>query len=113
MQSILPTEPLDPATIPARMEAYIRSFEGEDEEVPFNVCSELFQIGLPVFPALIQALHHDHPTVRKAAARVLGTLGDAAASPALRDALQDRDWQVCWFAAEALGNMGDRDATLI
>ncbi|MGC8880568.1 MAG: HEAT repeat domain-containing protein, partial [Anaerolineae bacterium] len=48
--------------------------------------------------------------VRQAAARALGKIGDAAAVPALIEALRDEDEDVRQAAAEALGKIGDAAA---
>jgi len=48
--------------------------------------------------------------VRWAAAKALGQIGDPQATPALIQALQDKDRDVRRAAAEALGQIGDRQA---
>jgi HEAT repeat protein len=57
---------------------------------------------------LIEALKHEQPTVRKAAARRLGQLGPAAkpAVPALAEALADKDSEVRQAVTETIGRLG-------
>jgi bilin biosynthesis protein len=61
-------------------------------------------------PALREALKDQNKDVRCAAAKALAKLGEPAI-PALREALKDKeDWRVRRAAAEALGNLGDRES---
>ena len=62
-------------------------------------------------PYLRQALKNEDWQIRRAAARMLGQIGDPQATPALIQALQDEDWRVREAAAEALGQIGDPQAT--
>ena len=55
---------------------------------------------------LIRALHSPHPTVRRQAAKCLGTCNDTRVLPPLRDALRDADGTVRTTAAEALTARG-------
>ncbi len=58
--------------------------------------------------AVARALRYRHDsTVRRAAARALGDLGDRAAAPALIGSLADEDSSVRAEAARALGRLGD------
>jgi len=58
--------------------------------------------GAPAVPALIQALGDSDRAVRRAAAWVLGDLGDPQAVPALIQALVDIDWVVSAAAQQAI-----------
>ena len=48
-------------------------------------------IGEPSVPALIQALKHSHPSIRRGAAQALGVMGETKAVPVLIEALKDGD----------------------
>ena len=60
----------------------------------------------PVLIDLLEAANDLNARARAAAA--LGAVGGPLASPALRVALRDRDWQVRAQAASSLGALGDR-----
>ncbi len=62
----------------------------------------LLRIGEPALWALVGALKHHHIPVRKAAAELLGRIGDERAVSALQSALKDRDWEVREAARAAL-----------
>ena len=54
---------------------------------------------------MLAALKDESPSVRAAAAKALGALGDPAAVPALFDLLKDKKESVRASAAAALGKM--------
>lgn len=69
----------------------------------------LVALGKPAVPSLIQLLSHRKPHVRWEAAKALGGIADPIAASALVNALDDRDGDVRWLAAEGLAALG-RDA---
>jgi len=62
----------------------------------------LLKIGEPAVEPLMAALKHHHIPIRKAAAELLGRIGDQRAVSALQSALKDRDWEVREAARAAL-----------
>ncbi|MGQ9476792.1 MAG: HEAT repeat domain-containing protein [Actinomycetota bacterium] len=68
----------------------------------------LLKIGEAALEPLMAALKHHHISVRKAAAELLGRLGDRRAVSALRSALKDRDWEVREAAQAALESLNQR-----
>lgn len=83
----------------------LQALEGDDLWVRLAVTDALIKIGIPSVSGLIDAVRHDNKAVRRAAAKALGKIGDAAAVPALRNALDDGDDAVRRFAAEALDRL--------
>ncbi len=67
-------------------------------------------IGEPALGPLMAALKHHHIPVRKAAAQLLGCIGDPRAASALQSALKDRDWEVREAARAALDAIRGRDS---
>jgi HEAT repeat protein len=63
-----------------------------------------------LWPRLQRALKAEDWWVRRAAAEVLGRIGDPQAVPALLEALKDRDGDVRRAVADALGIIGDTQA---
>ncbi|MDI6874331.1 MAG: HEAT repeat domain-containing protein [Actinomycetota bacterium] len=70
----------------------------------------LLKIGEPALGPLMDALKHHHIPVRKAAAELLGRMGDERAVSALQSALKDRDWEVREAARVALESIRRRDS---
>jgi len=70
----------------------------------------LLKIGEPAVEPLIRVLEHERWGVRRAAAYVLGYIGDGRAVEPLIKALKDEDEDVRYSAACALGEIGDRRA---
>ncbi len=66
----------------------------------------LARIGHPATPSLVSALAHPSAAMRSEAARTLRCIGDPEAAPALVRTLDDDDFDVRWFAAEALIAVG-------
>ena len=62
----------------------------------------LVALGKPAVPSLIQLLSHRKLHVRWEAAKALGGIADPIAASALVNALDDRDGDVRWLAAEGL-----------
>ncbi len=67
---------------------------------------ELLEAGKPAYASLLQALKHRNCLVRWEAVNILGATGDSEVAPALVGALEDREFEVRWVAAEALTRMG-------
>lgn len=66
----------------------------------------LLAIGDPSVPSLIRLLSHAKPHVRWEAAKALGRIANPTAASALVNALEDRDSDVRWLAAEGLVALG-------
>lgn len=66
---------------------------------------ELLEAGKPAYASLLQALKHRNCLVRWEAVNILGATGDPEVAPALVGALEDREFEVRWVAAEALTRM--------
>jgi HEAT repeat protein len=60
---------------------------------------------------LVSALRHRHISVRKAAAEILGVVGDLGCSKALMAACRDKDWCVREAAQEAIDSIQKRAAS--
>jgi HEAT repeat protein len=67
---------------------------------------ELVAVGRPAVPALIQLLSHRTQHVRWEAAKTLCEIADPLSAFALVNALDDRDGDVRWLAAEGLVALG-------
>jgi hypothetical protein len=66
----------------------------------------LVAMGKPAVPSLIRALRNSRmDQVGWEAAKALDAIGDARAAPSLVKALEDKDPDVSWLAAEALQNL--------
>jgi HEAT repeat protein len=76
-----------------------------DKDIRWPAAESLIRIGPPAVPWVVAALKHDSPSVREAAAHVLGDVGDAQGEAALLHALKDRAKEVRHAAAEALGRL--------
>jgi HEAT repeat protein len=66
----------------------------------------LVDIGSPAVPPLIELLGARNKQVRWEAAKALAAIADPAAAGALVKALEDKDFDVRWVAAEGLINIG-------
>lgn len=71
---------------------------------------ELGGAAAAVRASLVQALAAKNPLDRRSAAAALANVGDDACLPALRQRLDDVDWDVVHAAAAALAQRGDRSA---
>lgn len=125
------------------VEDLIDSLKDEDLNVQKNCARALVDIGEPAVKPLIQALESKKWRVRWYVAEILGEIGDKAAvhplikllqdenngvrsnslialvligeasvNPLIK-ALEDGNWQVKWYAAEALGELGDKTAVSV
>jgi HEAT repeat protein len=82
----------------------------KDLELRARACELLMYVedgAEPDVPTLAKLLTDEAVEVRRAAALALTRLGTAGQRDALREALNDRDWQVRFAAAAALEAMGD------
>jgi hypothetical protein len=78
----------------------LASINGENRQKARKL---LVALGKPAAPSLARALQNSKvDQVRWEAAKTLGTIGDTKAIPALVKALEDKDLDVAWLAAEAL-----------
>ena len=76
-----------------------------------RVAEALTRFGAPAVPPLVELLRdEEHPQAAVWAARVLGRIGDHAATAPLLERLYDRNDTVRMAATEALGALGDRRA---
>jgi hypothetical protein len=71
-----------------------------------NARDALVVIGKPVVPSLIRLLSHRMPHARWEAAKTLCGIADPVAASAMVSALDDRDCDVRWLAAEGLAALG-------
>lgn len=77
-----------------------------------RVAEALTRFGAPAVPPLVELLRdEEHPQAAVWAARILGRIGDTAATVPLLERLYDRVDTVRMAATEALGVLGDRRAT--
>jgi HEAT repeat protein len=96
----------DAATLPYLLDG----LRDVDMFVRVHVTDALIRIGAPAVAGLVVALRDENPAVRRAAAKALGKIGHADATPALSDAIKDDDADVRRFSAQALGRIGDNGA---
>ena len=61
-------------------------------------------------PLLVKALNDENPSVRRGAVEALGKIGDPAAVPVLREALQEGSWHMVQEAAIALTQIDTPEA---
>ena len=90
----------------AHIRALVADLASPDPVVRTEARKALVAIGKPVVPSLIQLLSHRKPHVRWEAAKSLGGIADPLAASALVNALDDRDGDVRWLAAEGLAALG-------
>ncbi len=87
----------------------IKALNNEDENtkiITVAVLSEIGENAAPAIPHLTKLLKKKNQDINIIAAHTLGEIGEAAI-PALIKALQDnKNWQVRYIAADALGQMG-------
>jgi HEAT repeat protein len=72
----------------------------------------LFKPDPRTLPVLLMAADHQSHKIRWAAAKALSEIGGEKALKMLIGLLKDKDQGVCQYAAEALGRLGDRKATM-
>jgi hypothetical protein len=90
----------------ANLESWINTLASSDGIARQKARKSLVAMGKPATPSLIRALRNSKvDQVRWEAAKALGAIGDARAAPSLVKALEDKDPDVAWLAAEALANL--------
>jgi hypothetical protein len=85
------------------LKSLMEMLAGKDSATRQKARNSLVALGKPAVSSLTRVLRNsksDH--VRWEAAKTLGAIGDAGAIPSLVKALEDRDHDVAWLAAEAL-----------
>jgi HEAT repeat protein len=81
-----------------------------DRVLKIQIIDAMRRVGNPAIPTLLHALGDDDLSVREAACRALGDIGDPQAVPHLVQSLADTDRRVVKAACEALGKIGDTQA---
>ncbi len=89
-----------------RVPTLVADLASTDPTVRTKARKGLVAIGEPAVPALIRLLSHGKPHVRWEAAKALCGIADPIAASALVNALDDRDSDVRWLAAEGLAALG-------
>ncbi len=92
----------------AALEPLAGRLSDPDDDVRAAVCRALTELGERAVPVLIRCLKSPRPDVRRAAAVILGEIGDPRATPDLVACLSDDDdVNVRTAAAEAVGSIRD------
>jgi hypothetical protein len=86
--------------------ALVADLASADPTVRTKARKALVAVGEPAVPSLIRLLLHRKPHVRWEAAKALCGIADPIAASALVNALDDRDSDVRWLAAEGLAALG-------
>jgi class 3 adenylate cyclase len=103
-----PHKQLDPA-FEAKVRQIIRKWA--KEKLPKSSKPNIDElIGKKDIEGLIKGLNDDDETIRWAAAKALGEVGDQIAIEPLIGALKDEEEDVRWYAAMSLGKIGDQRA---
>lgn len=84
----------------------VAALGSDDESTRRDARFALARIGHPATPSLVSALAHPSTAMRVEVARMLRCIGDPEAAPALVRTLDDDDFDVRWFATEALIALG-------
>jgi hypothetical protein len=90
----------------SRIPSLMVDLASPDAAVRMKARKALVVIGKPVVPPLIRLLSHRKPHIRWEAAKALGAIADPLAAFALVNALDDRDSDVRWLAAEGVVALG-------
>ncbi|MHB1035492.1 MAG: HEAT repeat domain-containing protein [Pirellulales bacterium] len=90
----------------ARIPSLVADLSNTDPAVRTKARAALVAIGKLTVPSLIRLLSHRKPHVRWEAAKALCGIADPLAAFALVNALDDRDGDVRWLAAEGLAVLG-------
>jgi hypothetical protein len=80
----------------------ISDLSSSNDFIRLKARRELLEAGKPAYASLLQALKHRNCLVRWEVVNILGATGDPELAPALVGALEDREFEVRWVAAEAL-----------
>lgn len=83
---------------------------GRDLRRVHDVGEDLFVLGPPTVPTLIEAVKDPSSIVREMAIEVLGEIGDPEAVPAILAAMDDTNESIREEAIRSLGAIGDRRA---
>jgi len=94
-------------TNPMTIKNLISDLSSRDDFTRVKARRELLEAGKPAYSSLLQALNNRNCLVRWEAVNILGATGDPEVAPALVGALEDREFEVRWVAAEALIRMGE------
>jgi HEAT repeat protein len=89
-----------------RVPSFVADLASPDPVVRRKARGALVAMGEPAVPSLIQLLSHRRPHVRWEAAKALCGIADPIAASALVNALDDRDGDVRWLAAQGLAALG-------
>jgi HEAT repeat protein len=95
----------------SRIPALMADLTSPDAAVRMKARKALIVIGKPIVPSLIQLLSHRKTHFRWEAAKALGEIADPLAAFALVNALEDRDNDVRWLAAEGVAALGQEGLT--
>ena len=90
----------------ARIPSLVADLASPNPAVRTKARKALVAIGKRSVPSLIPLLSHRKPHVRWEAAKALCGIADPIAASALVNALDDRDGDVRWLAAEGLAALG-------
>jgi hypothetical protein len=90
----------------ARIRLLVTDLASPDPAVRTKARKSLVVLGKRTVPSLIPLLSHRKPHVRWEAAKALCGIADPLAASALVNALDDRDGDVRWLAAEGLAALG-------
>jgi hypothetical protein len=89
-----------------RIESLVADLTSPKPAMRMNAREALVAMGKPVVPSLIRLLSHPKPHARWEAAKTLCGIAEPIAACALIRALDDRDGDVRWLAAEGLAALG-------
>ena len=89
-----------------RISSLIADLASPDAAVRMKAREAIVVIGKPVVPSLIRLLSHRKPHIRWEAAKALCSIADPLAASALVNAMDDRDGDVRWLAAEGVAALG-------
>lgn len=96
--------------VPEAVTGLLRRLEVEPSLPVFRDIALLKENGKAAGPTVVAYLRHDNSGIRIAAARALGYVGYAEASPDLTKLLHADDWRLVHVSAESLGRLHARDA---
>jgi HEAT repeat protein len=91
---------------PDSINLLVAKLSGKDGLQRERARKSLVDIGSPAVPPLIESLGTRNKQVRWEAAKALAAIADPAAAGALVKALEDKEFDVRWIAAEGLINIG-------